>query len=545
MDARRVGRRLSLVASVVGCWAVSIAPAGAQAQSGIAGTVLNQNDQPATGVCVAAFLPGALQPSGFSAFTTVSPIGSYFLSLPNPGSYEVVFTSPLGPCGSGPLTVTEEWYDDQPSRGNATPVPVDGTNTTGPIDAKVTLTAPPNTPPSCNDVTRSTWSGKLETSLGFGACIDADFNPLSFGVDADPLNGDAFATNALSYRSDPGFVGTDSFTAHANDGQANSNPFVVTMQVQDLAGNQPPACPDTHPFVAQGDSIVLSGNCADPENDPISYALPQFPTGGTTQILSSTSIRYTPNPGTTSATLIYTATDGKHDPVQVTVPITVTSAGQTQFETGAEATATEPFVAAVTLPDGVPSAVSLDVRAVTDEPPTGFFFLGQEYDISAPAAPDDEHPLKFVFTIDESELPGGEVQLWRNYNNPVGSNLDPIADCDDPSSGFARPTPCIQSVETVAGDLKITVLTVQASVWNVGAAADADDDGVGDEDDNCPAVANPSQSDRDGDGDGDACDTPNVKDDCNADLWRDYALFKNQGDCVAYVATKNRNQPNG
>jgi hypothetical protein len=36
---------------------------------------------------------------------------------------------------------------------------------------------------------------------------------------------------------------------------------------------------------------------------------------------------------------------------------------------------------------------------------------------------------------------------------------------------------------------------------------------------------------------------PTVKDDCKKDGWQYYGIFKNQGDCVSYVATGGTNKP--
>jgi hypothetical protein len=38
---------------------------------------------------------------------------------------------------------------------------------------------------------------------------------------------------------------------------------------------------------------------------------------------------------------------------------------------------------------------------------------------------------------------------------------------------------------------------------------------------------------------------PISKDQCNNDGWRAFGIFKNQGDCVSFVATGRRNQPSG
>ena len=95
-------------------------------------------------------------------------------------------------------------------------------------------------------------------------------------------------------------------------------------------------------------------------------------------------------------------------------------------------------------------------------------------------------------------------------------------------------------------------------VWNRDQA-DLDTDGMGDAcdpdldgdgapnyGDNCVAISNPDQADRDRDGIGSACDPvelPTTSDDCRADGWTIYAVFKNQGDCVSYITTKGRNAP--
>lgn len=83
---------------------------------------------------------------------------------------------------------------------------------------------------------------------------------------------------------------------------------------------------------------------------------------------------------------------------------------------------------------------------------------------------------------------------------------------------------------------------------------DSDGDGVANAADNCPTTPNPSQSDLDHDGRGTACDDlngngkddtapPANKDECKGNGWKtfDNPAFKNQGDCVSYVATGGRN----
>lgn len=72
-----------------------------------------------------------------------------------------------------------------------------------------------------------------------------------------------------------------------------------------------------------------------------------------------------------------------------------------------------------------------------------------------------------------------------------------------------------------------------------GDACDADDDGDGvpDTADACPIQAGAAQN---------GCPMPIAQDQCTKNGWKGYGTtFRNQGDCVSFVATRGRNQPRG
>lgn len=123
-------------------------------------------------------------------------------------------------------------------------------------------------------------------------------------------------------------------------------------------------------------------------------------------------------------------------------------------------TVADPLATSVTSPTG--GDVSISEGPVTEPSTAGYAFFGQQVEITAPVAT-PESPLLIRFDIDASLIPVGEdastIEIMRN-----GAVLPDCTGAD----GVADPDPCVSERITLAdGDISITVLTSQASTWNL------------------------------------------------------------------------------
>src|SRR5207302_2308039 len=104
---------------------------------------------------------------------------------------------------------------------------------------------------------------------------DPDGDALTFVVDSGPSHGALTGTPPrITYTSDAGFVGRDSFTYRATDGTAVSPPATVTVDV--LAGRPPNRAPTVALAPAgpvdEGAPLTLTTAAADPDGDVLTYS---------------------------------------------------------------------------------------------------------------------------------------------------------------------------------------------------------------------------------------------------------------------------------
>jgi 5-hydroxyisourate hydrolase-like protein (transthyretin family) len=96
----------------------------------VAGTITDSEGDPAAGVCVNAYVPGASGETSKPYWGSCTDVdGSYRVQGLDAGSYRLALS------GTGYLG---EWYDDQPTFEAATPVPVGATTQLTGVDAEVT-----------------------------------------------------------------------------------------------------------------------------------------------------------------------------------------------------------------------------------------------------------------------------------------------------------------------------------------------------------------------------------------------------------------------
>ncbi len=131
---------------------------------------------------------------------------------------------------------------------------------------------------------------------------------------------------------------------------------------------------------------------------------------------------------------------------------------------GDGATPSDPVETSVRTPNG--GTVTIEETSVTEPAPSGYRFLGQQVNITAPpATPED--PLVVTFVLDASLIDDEDPASITVFREGV-----PLAGCTG-AAGTASPDPCLASRTVLAdGDLELVALTSAASAWNFGVRAD-------------------------------------------------------------------------
>lgn len=189
-----------------------------------------------------------------------------------------------------------------------------------------------NSPTASNDNYSTPRNTNLNVSAGSGVLAndnDPDGDAMTAVRGSGPSNGSLNLNPDGSFAYTPGtdFVGSDSFTYRASDGQLTSNLATVSIQVVDTNA-APVSNPDqyaglvnqTLPVPAPG----VLGNDSDPNNDPLTAVLESSPSHGQLTLNDNGSFSYTPDldfSGQDSFT--YSASDGSLQSSHTTVTLTI------------------------------------------------------------------------------------------------------------------------------------------------------------------------------------------------------------------------------
>ncbi|MGZ5507198.1 MAG: tandem-95 repeat protein, partial [Limisphaerales bacterium] len=158
---------------------------------------------------------------------------------------------------------------------------------------------------------------------------DIDSPTLSAVLVSGPTHGSVTlnSNGSFSYTPAAAYIGTDSFTYKANDGQTNSGTATANINVR--AVNHAPVANGDSYSVNEDNTLSISaagilGNDTDVDGDPISAVLISGPTHGSLTLNANGSFSYTPATNYNgSDSFSYQATDGTLNSASATVNITV------------------------------------------------------------------------------------------------------------------------------------------------------------------------------------------------------------------------------
>jgi VCBS repeat-containing protein len=158
---------------------------------------------------------------------------------------------------------------------------------------------------------------------------DPDNDPLTAVLVAGPTHGtlDFNTDGSFLYTPDEGYMGTDSFTYRASDGDELSNVATVAIVVE--SNNSAPSAADDDYTTDEDTPLTVAApgvltNDLDPQGDPLTAVLATNPANGTITLNADGSFTYTPNPNFNgSDTFTYHNNDGSLDSNEATVTITV------------------------------------------------------------------------------------------------------------------------------------------------------------------------------------------------------------------------------
>ena len=195
---------------------------------------------------------------------------------------------------------------------------------TGPVLVIITMT---NTAPTAMAKSETAHMGALYEGTVVDAVMDPDGDLPITGLVTDALHGKVTMNSdgTYSYLPDAGYIGDDTFTFSATDGQIGGLPVQATVTLV-LTNNGPAATSDAA-ITSQGSPTVIDvlANDADPDGDALQITSFDYTGTGTITINKNNTITYTASRDFIGIeSFSYSATDGQIGGTPVTATVTMT-----------------------------------------------------------------------------------------------------------------------------------------------------------------------------------------------------------------------------
>jgi gliding motility-associated-like protein len=232
-------------------------------------------------------------------------------------------------------------------------------------EAVVTITVTPvNDAPVANPQNVSTNENAAKAITLTGSDVEAD--PLAFALGTAPTHGSIILSGAVvTYTPSTGYSGPDNFTFTVNDGQANSAPATVSIQVISL-GSPPTA---TNKNVSTNEDtpvdVDLTPLVTDSDGHPITHSVTVQPQHGVV-VLNGPIVTYTPNVNYFgNDTISFVGNDGIYNSNTAKIFLTVLVVNDAPTANNQSVTTAEEVPVVVNLTGSDPDGSTLNYLVVT------------------------------------------------------------------------------------------------------------------------------------------------------------------------------------